>query len=184
MLIKRLLTITLAGLLITAGLGAGYTFADDDGDEYYENEERSRYGYRADLTPQDPVYSAECSSCHFLYQSWLLTARSWTRLMKNSSNHFGDDLMLDQEAKKQILAFLTANSADKAGNEWSYKITRSSRRADPDRITDVPYIRREHREISPQVFERPSVTSRSNCGACHQEAKNGNYEEDFVRIPK
>ena len=54
----------------------------------------------------------------------------------------------------------------------------------PTRITDVPYIRHKHRGIAPEVFQRKSIGSRSNCIACHTTAEQGIYDDDNVRIPE
>jgi hypothetical protein len=54
----------------------------------------------------------------------------------------------------------------------------------PTRITDVPYIREHHHEISSDVLSRKPIGSLSNCSACHKTAENGVYDDDFVEIPK
>jgi hypothetical protein len=54
----------------------------------------------------------------------------------------------------------------------------------PLRITDIPYIREKHHEISPNILKRESIGSLSNCSACHTTAENGIYEDDNVTIPK
>ena len=54
----------------------------------------------------------------------------------------------------------------------------------PLRITQVPYIQREHHKIQPSVFERESIGSFSNCAACHTTAEKGIYDDDAVTIPK
>lgn len=52
------------------------------------------------------------------------------------------------------------------------------------RITDVPYIREKHHELNPNIFNRESIGSLSNCMACHITAEKGVYQDDNVRIPK
>ena len=52
------------------------------------------------------------------------------------------------------------------------------------RITDIPYIRREHHELDPAVFKRVSIGSLANCIACHITAEKGIYDDDNVKIPK
>jgi hypothetical protein len=51
------------------------------------------------------------------------------------------------------------------------------------RITDIPYIRKKHREINPGVLNRESIGSLSNCIACHTTAGEGIYDDDNVNIP-
>jgi len=54
----------------------------------------------------------------------------------------------------------------------------------PSRITDIPYIRKKHRKIPPNVIEGKSIGSLSNCSACHTKAEEGVYDDDYVIIPK
>ncbi len=54
----------------------------------------------------------------------------------------------------------------------------------PLRITEIPYIQREHHEIDTGVFVRESIGSFSKCIACHKTAEKGIYDDDFVTIPK
>ncbi|MCG6880933.1 MAG: diheme cytochrome c [Deltaproteobacteria bacterium] len=53
----------------------------------------------------------------------------------------------------------------------------------PLRITEIPYIRREHHEMDAKVFARESIGSFSNCTACHKTAEKGIYDDDAVTIP-
>ncbi|MBU0973733.1 MAG: diheme cytochrome c, partial [Proteobacteria bacterium] len=39
-------------------------------------------------------------------------------------------------------------------------------------------------EISPDVLNRESIGSLSNCIACHTTAEDGIYDDDNVKIPK
>jgi len=54
----------------------------------------------------------------------------------------------------------------------------------PLRITETPYIREKHHELDSNIFSRQSIGSFSNCIACHVKAEQGNYDDDFVKIPK
>jgi hypothetical protein len=54
----------------------------------------------------------------------------------------------------------------------------------PLRITEIPYIREKHHEVSPNVLKRQSIGSLSNCSACHTTAERGIFEDDYVVIPK
>jgi len=156
------------------------------GEDDYREEWKGRMPGRVDRLPVNATYADECSSCHFLYQPWLLPARSWKVLMSNSTDHFGEDLALGQETAKEILEYLVANSTDNAvvRSKWARKIWRSLGGRTPESIRDVPYIKRKHREIRKDVYERPSIKSFSNCGACHRVAAQGDYDDDNVRIPE
>lgn len=185
---KAVLPMLAAGVLL-GGLVANPLYADDDDrgerNGRHERSEKgeSRGGGRL-INPADNLtYKQECSSCHFLYLPGLLPARSWQEIMKGSDKHFGENLALDAKVKEEITNYLTANSAEKQDNRRSRKIM-ASINGTPAKITDVPYIKKEHRKISAEVFKRPSIGSPSNCGACHPRAAQGDFEEDSVSIPK
>lgn len=165
-------------------------FADEDekGERHgrhreHERGERHKGEGRA-IVPQNAAYKNECSSCHFLYPPEFLPKRSWEALMKGSDKHFGENLALDDKISKEILSYLSENSAEKGGSEWAGKILRSIGSATPLKITETPYILKEHRKIGPEVFKRKSIGSFSNCSACHTGAAQGDFEEDSVSIPK
>lgn len=170
-------------MTLAFGLFAGTVAADDD--DHREHDRPSRNGAASfPATPENALYKQECSSCHFLYQPWLLPARSWKALLDESDKHFGDNLVLDDETKKELLAYLASNSSERSGTKWTRKITSSAQGTTPRRIMDVPWIKKEHREVGASVFKRPSIGTASNCGACHTKGVEGNFEEDWIKIPK
>ncbi|MBI5587790.1 MAG: diheme cytochrome c [Deltaproteobacteria bacterium] len=190
---KFVLPLLSAGLLLTGMATSSTVFADgrergerNERNERGEREERGdRNGGRTVPPADNPAYKQECSSCHFLYQPGLLPARSWGELMMTADKHFGESLGLDEKTVKDLTAYLTANGADKQTNMRSRRIADSiSPGSAPTRITEAPYIVKEHRKISKETFSRPSIKSFSNCGACHTKGAEGNFEEDFVEIPK
>ena len=179
--INKALTIALT---LSVGLLAGsFAGADDDYREVREGSRHSRSSAGA-KTPENALYKQECSSCHHLYQSWLLPARSWQAIIDDSDKHFGDNLALDDAARKELLNYLKANSSEMTSTKWAQRITSSSEGMTPKRIMDVPWIKKEHREVGANVFKRASIGSASNCVACHTKAAEGNYDEDFIKIPK
>lgn len=168
-------------IALAFGLFAGAVAqADDDGRERRGDRKAPSFT----KTPENALYKQECSSCHFLYQPWLLPERSWQAIMDESQKHFGENLALDEETSKELLAYLKANSSEKTNARWAQKITSSSEGMTPERIMDVPWIKKEHREVGANVFKRPSIGSASNCGACHTKGAEGNFEEDFVKVPR
>lgn len=202
-----LLTLVAAVTLSGGLLLVGNLYADRD--EHYERENEERYererdeGHERDrgeryegrergeeeggeILPnvKNRLYKEECSSCHFLYQPGLLPARSWERIMDASHDHFGEDLFLDRGTLDELKSFLRANPAEGSRSGLSYRVLRSLAGAAPLKITEVPYIKREHREIRADVFKREAVVSFSNCSACHKTAERGDFEEDSVRIPR
>lgn len=170
-------------IVLTFGVFAGAVAQGDD-----DNDGRERSRHRRSVsslsTPENALYKQECSSCHFLYQPWLLPARSWQAIIDESGKHFGENLALDAEAAKELLTYLKHNSSEKTATRWAQRITSSSEGITPERIMDVPWIKKEHREVGANVFKRPSIGSTSNCGACHAKGAEGNFDEDFVKIPK
>jgi mono/diheme cytochrome c family protein len=121
------------------------------------------------------AYMAECASCHTSYAPGLLPAKSWQSIMGNLDKHYGSDASIDEKSVKEISAWLQSNAAT------SRKFTE----APPDnRITNSEWFKRKHREVKQEVWLRPSVKSRSNCMACHQQAAKGDFDEDNVRIPR
>ncbi len=173
------------GVFMVAGLVAG-PFAVAESNERGENHEshHSDRNGSSNGVPDNALYKQECVSCHFLYLPGLLPERSWERLMNSTDKHFGENLALDASAVSEIKVFLKANSSEKTGTEWGRKITKSAGASTPERITGIEWIKKEHRKITPEIFNRASIGSFSNCGACHQGGAKGDFEEDSVRIPK
>ncbi len=121
------------------------------------------------------VYVQECGACHAPYPPSLLPAESWQRVMGNLGKHFGTDASLDAASQKAIGDWLLANAGS----------GRRARTAPPeDRITRGSWFIREHREVPQAAWSRAAIKSAANCGACHQGAAEGDYDEDRVRIPR
>lgn len=191
MKLARLIAPLLAAAILSTGIvfvTGSFAAGDEEKGERHERREREERGEGRErgFPPIDnAAYRQECSSCHFLYQPGLLPKRSWEALLKNTGKHFGEDLGLDEKIVMEITGYLTANSAERSRTEWSRKILDSLRKTEaPLRITEAPYIVRKHREVGAEVFKRPSVKSFSNCGACHTRGADGDFEEDYVKIPK
>jgi len=164
-----------------------FVFADEDeegdGHERHERGGRNEGEGRA-IIPENTAYKNECSSCHFLYPPEFLPKRSWEVLMKGSDKHFWENLALDEKTSKELLSYLIENSAERGRSEWAGKILKSIGSATPLKITETPYILKEHRKIKTDVFKRKSIGSFSNCGACHTKGAEGDFEEDSISIPK
>ena len=165
--------------------------------DHNEHRERKRYQKRqrnssehdgkGHLKPVDNLtYKKICEECHFAYQPELLPSGSWETILAGLSDHFGEEIEIDQESKKIITEYLKANSAEDSSAKLAVKIMRSLRGQTPMRITDVPYIRHKHEDddIPADAFTRKSVGSVSNCIACHTTAEDGIYDDDNVVIPK
>jgi len=135
--------------------------------------------------PVDRAWSDECSACHGLFHPTLLPARSWSRLMADLSDHFGDDASLDDETTGRIAKYLTMYSAERSVSEASRKILASIGRGDsPLRITGTGYWKHKHSEIKQEVWKRRSVVDSSNCAACHPHASEGSFDDADISVPE
>ncbi len=180
-------------LLATFSLFAGL-YADDDrhgkphrdrGESHEGVEGKHDRNSEIHLNPvTNQTYKETCGACHLAYQPGLLPSGSWAILLSNLRSHFGETVDIDATSKEAIEKYLTDNSADHSEAKRSRKIMRSLKGETPCRITDIQYIRRKHRDIPPEVFNRKSIGSFSNCLACHKAAAEGIYEEDDTVIPK
>lgn len=139
-----------------------------------------------DVAPvNNQLYRSECASCHFAYPAGLLPARSWQKLMSGLDDHFGDNAELLPEAHAVILQYLVDNAADTSDYKRSRRIMNSLATDEiPMRISETPYIKRKHHELSPsEVKNNPEVRSLSNCIACHTQANKGSFNENQIKIP-
>ena len=130
------------------------------------------------------VYAKECGACHYAYPPGLMTAASWNKVLSNLSNHFGENAELPADTMKTVTDYATANAADKSTYRLSQKIARSTGNTAPTRISEIPYIAREHREIMGRyVKNNPKVGSLSKCQLCHTDADKGTFTERAINIP-
>lgn len=151
--------------------------------EIFESKGRAS---RPDVAPvRNEQYAQECGACHFAYQPGLLPAASWEKIMGNLSDHFGDNAALAPEDQAALRAYLVSNAADRVSDKRSERIVRSLKgKQVPIRITELPYIVRQHDEIPKRLLqENKDVRSLSNCAACHTLAEKGIYDEETVKIP-
>lgn len=166
-------------------------FDGDDNHENHKHRKRNHKNHRhnehdgSNIKPvNNQTYKEECGACHFAYQPELLPEASWMKILTHLDDHFGESIELDDDSKKAISDYLKSNSAESSAAKRAVKIMRSLGNQTPLRITEIPYIRKKHHEISPNVLKRESIGSLSNCSACHTTAENGIYEDDNVKIPK
>lgn len=158
------------------------SFGDDDHDEHSYALLKRKPG----VAPvENSLYEAECSSCHFAYPPGLLPEKSWQKIMSNLDDHFGENAELGDTDRTAIEEYLINNSADKSDLRRSKKIMRSLSASDaPLRITELRYFKHEHDEIPQRlVKDNPEVGSLSHCDRCHQDAKQGYFSENKIRIP-
>lgn len=121
----------------------------------------------------DATVRKECSACHMAFPPGMLPARSWTALMGNLSNHFGEDASLDDKTRRTITDWLVANAAPPRS-----PVARSIPATEtPLRITETQWWLWSHQgEVRPGAFRDPRVKSKANCAACHFGAELGQFE--------
>ena len=101
-------------------------------------------------------YKQQCGACHMAYPPELLPSASWRKVVSRLNDHFGEQLEIDPEVKKVIIEYLNTNAADNCNTGLGTRIMRCLGNRTPLRITEIPYIRARHREIT------------SNCSTCHK----------------
>lgn len=157
---KRLLVACISGMVLLATTGIAVK-ADDD--------ER--------MPPvTDPVVIKECGACHMVYQPGFLPAASWTKIMSDLKNHFGENATLDPAIAQPIEAYLTANAA-----RSSRRMRASSGNEPPLRISETAWFKRKHDKrgrSSPENLKRHNAKTIAQCNACHRYANEGYYEDD------
>lgn len=175
---EKMIVLTLT--LFFTLLASQVVMSDDDDDEG-----RGFLSRAPGVTPvTNDLYKEECGSCHFAYPPGLLPSASWEKVMAGLEDHFGDNAELLPDTHKTLLAYLSENSAVTSGPRRESRIARSAAAKAPLRITEVPYIRREHDEIPNRMIKaNAKVGSLSNCNACHTRAEAGSFREREIRIP-
>jgi cytochrome b len=178
---SRAFGVVAATLLAFAAAGAvvqfhGYAGATD---------ENPYLPFRGPALPQNETWNSECGGCHLAFHPSLLPARSWSALLENPGDHFGDELGLDKAALAELGEFASQSAAGTAITEAAWKISRSvPADAAPRRITETAYWKKKHRDVAEEVWGRAPVNSRANCGACHLDANLGTFEDAAMRIPE
>lgn len=150
--------------------------AESSGDRPYED----RY-----LKPvNSPAYAAQCGTCHFAYQPELLPSGSWRKIVADLEHHFGEEVIINTDSKKEITDYLSSNGAETSSAKLAVKIMKDLGDQTPLRITDISYIRKKHHKVLPRILKQEvGVASLSHCQACHKTAENGNYNKHEVVIP-
>lgn len=127
----------------------------------------------------DKTTAEECGSCHMAYPPSMLPAASWKQMMGELDKHFGDDASVDAATADLITRYLTSNAGDSSGLRFSGKLLRDiAPGAAPQRITELPRWKREHRKISRAEWNDPKVKTKANCAACHDGAAQGYFDDD------
>ncbi|MBI2719294.1 MAG: diheme cytochrome c [Rhizobiales bacterium] len=126
-----------------------------------------------------PATLKECSGCHMVFPPQMLPARSWTALMGDLANHFNESAALPPDVQADIVGYLTANAADAPANKAIRGLLSGVKATDvPLRITEMPWWKRSHGEVSPGRYALPQIKTASNCIACHRDGAKGVFTEN------
>jgi hypothetical protein len=140
--------------------------------------ERGEHGEGRITVVKDPVVIKECGACHMVFQAGFLPAASWTKMMGDLKNHFGDNAALDPAVAKTITDYLVANAADARTSRESP----AAKGAEPPlRISELAWFKQKHGKrgrSSPENLKRHKAKSMADCKACHPGAEKGYYEDD------
>jgi hypothetical protein len=122
----------------------------------------------------NPVYNAECGSCHVAYPPALLPAGSWQAILSGLDKHFGTDATVDAKSLAALRTFLDANAGrDRRAGAGTASL----------RISETDWFRREHRKVPATTWQGAAVKSPANCAGCHTGAERGDYSERGIRVP-
>ncbi len=117
---------------------------------------------------KNETYKAECGACHLPFQPGFLSAGSWTAIMGDLSNHFGEDATLDEETRAALTNYLVDNAGRKRKTKNGQPVLR---------ITELRWFVKEHNhEVSSRAKKRAGTMA--NCAACHRGAENGYFDDD------
>lgn len=130
--------------------------------------------------PLDDAYAKACGDCHIPFHPSLRTASQWTAIMTGLSDHFGEDASLPADQSAAILGYLAANSAE----HWDTRAANVFRTGDTLRMTETNFWTRRHGDIAPAIFTSRKVGAKSNCEACHADARSGLFSPQAISIPK
>jgi hypothetical protein len=138
--------------------------------------------------PFPPITSetvkAECAECHLLYRPQMLPAKSWSMMLGDLANHFGEDASLGPNALKQVTDYHLAHASDVDPHRRARKfLARVDLNNPPLKITDTPRFIKKHRDVPDAAFTSKQVGSKSRCQKCHTKATQGNFEDDYVEVP-
>jgi len=125
---------------------------------------------------------AECTDCHMAFPPQTLTAIAWRNMMRDLSNHFGEDVSMDPAVNRKITAYYVKNATDKSNVRAARKWRRGNKAS---RITKAPRFVKKHRSCAKAVWSQPSIKTKANCEACHKTMqKNGSTRVNLSFLPK
>jgi cytochrome b len=143
----------------------------------------SRPAFGVPDQPLNAVYVKECGSCHSPHHPSVAPATTWTEIMRNLEQHFGENASLDPATTTSLTAYVTANSAEK-WDTWPANRFRPNSASGLLRITETPGWSRTHRHLPETLFKSRAVGGKLNCSKCHRDAETGRFAPRAIAIPK
>jgi cytochrome b len=128
------------------------------------------------------AWQKECSGCHFAYPPALLPLRSWERMLAEQESHFGEDLSLNAASLRQLTADASVVPADPPWAAWKLSHSVPARES-PQRITELGFWKRAHRDLPESSFKAPISNGRLDCEACHRDAASGIFHPRMIQKP-
>jgi cytochrome b len=133
-----------------------------------------------DYKSENDIFYEKCGNCHKIYPPFLLTEKSWIRIMDGLDNHFGEKIT-DQNISKQeaivIKNYLLKNAAEHSTREAAVKIVASVKDGRPIAITKTLYWIETHKNIPRSAYSDKKIKDKSNCFSCHKNIEKGNTED-------
>lgn len=132
------------------------------------------------------LWQESCSECHLAYHPSTLPMRSWRELFARQDQHFEEDLYLEEEDIKDLLAYAEDNAADVADTEMAARLRRTLGKDEtPLRITETGFWRQTHHEVPESYWKNNElVAGRFDCAACHGDAESGQFMNGAMRLPE
>ncbi|MCK5445250.1 MAG: diheme cytochrome c [Rhodospirillaceae bacterium] len=140
-------------------------------------------GARAETFPviTDQTVLSECGDCHMAFPPETLPKALWQKIIRNLSDHFGEDASIDDATVAVILDYHVKNASDVSQTRAAKVKWRTTRPV--TRILDAPRFIDKHRGCD-AAFKNPQVKSPSNCLACHPDMqRTGSTNENLSFLP-
>jgi hypothetical protein len=110
-----------------------------------------------------------------------LPKKSWEIMMSDLENHFGDDASIDEEANKNILAYLIKNSAENSSMESSWNFLNSIGDKDIIAMSNTIFWKETHKDIDKELYNHKDIKNKANCKACHSDIEKGLIEDENIK---
>lgn len=130
-------------------------------------------------------WSNLCGECHLAFHPALLPVRSWEKILDQQSDHFGEDLYLENDEIQTLRKFALQNAAETQLTEASlFMASTLSPHTTPIQIIKTSYWQSTHAHIDFEVIQQRLQINPIDCDACHLDADTGVFQDTLMRIPK